>query len=680
MHFTEPLFLIGYVAILVPILIHLFNFRRYKTFYFSNVKMLQDIAEKTKRESQLKHLIVLCLRILGIAALVTAFAQPYIPSRQQNSQSGNLVTIYVDNSFSMDGNTPDATLFYDGVENARRIINSFQYADQFVVYNNDFSAQQARSLNKDEALKVLDNWSTSPNSRSWSELLTFEKNACAESGKRNLFHYYISDFQKNNFDFTQYKREDSGSTFLIDMPAKETDNVSIDSCWFLSPVFREGQQATLNVRVRNCGDGDVIKLPLKLYVNGEQKAMAAIDVTANSFADYQLNYTLSSAGIQNAFLEVEDMPITFDNKLFFTYEVSDATHVAVIYPNTPNRYLNALYAKDSVFSCATMPVGKIDYSCFKNSSLIVLSEIESISSGLSDELAQYVNNGGTLLVLPSTKMNGASWDAFLGILNCPQYGNLVAQELKVGSINQESSYFKGSLQGGGERLDFPKATQYFSFKNLHSDENIMTFENGEPALFVNNIGKGRVILSAVAANDDFGNIHKHALFFIPLHNAGIRSVMQRQLYNVIGKDHAQSIAKQMEGAEDVLTLKLQGGETEYIPEQRNLGNETMLYFNDQLNEAGLYDVTLDGATVTSIAFNYDRKESQLTYYTEDEIGDFIKSQGDSCSIELIDAASKDITQNVAESIHGHPLWRWFVLLALIFLAGEVAVLRLWHSR
>ena len=162
-----------------------------------------------------------------------------------------------------------------------------------------------------------------------------------------------------------------------------------------------------------------------------------------------------------------------------------------------------------------------------------------------------------------------------------------------------------------------------------------------------------------------------------MHNIGIRSVMQQQLYNIIGKNHSQAVSKSMEGREDVLSLKLQGGEREYIPEQRNLGNETMLYFNDQLDEAGIYDVMLDGARQTAVAFNYDRRESQLKYYTEEEIEAFIKEQGDSAHIELIDAAAKDITQNVAETLHGHALWRWFILLALVFLAAEVAILRLW---
>src|SRR5574344_28910 len=249
MQFTQPLFLIGYAAILIPILIHLFNFRRYKTFYFSNVKMLQDIAQKTKRESQLQHLIVLFLRILGIATLVTAFAQPFIPNHNFNTKNGNVVSIYVDNSFSMEGNTPNGTLFSDAVTNAKEIINQFSYSDEFVLFNNDFSAKQSHLLNKEEALQALDEWNTSPNSKTLKEILSFETTTCAQSEKSNALHYYISDFQKNNFDFAQLQHADSSLTFLIDLQAKEVNNVSIDSCWFMSPVFRVGQEVTLNVRI-----------------------------------------------------------------------------------------------------------------------------------------------------------------------------------------------------------------------------------------------------------------------------------------------------------------------------------------------------------------------------------------------------------------------------------------------
>ncbi len=673
MHFSNPLFLFGYFAILIPILIHLFNFRRYRTYYFSNVKMLQDVVQKTKRESQLKHIIVLCLRILCILALVTAFAQPYIPSHNGNTKSGNLVSIYVDNSFSMEGNTPEGTLFTDAVENARQIVNNFQYTDQFVLYNNNFSARQRCKLNKEEALQELDSWDISPNCRSWEELLTFEQNACTEADECNLYHYYISDFQKNSFDFGQYAHTDGSASYLLHKPAKEVNNVSIDSCWFLTPVFRKGQPVTLCVRVRNCADNDVVKLPLKLRVNGEQKAMAAVDIAANTFADYSLNYTLTEDGVQGAVLEIEDVPITFDNQLFFTYFVSDNTCVTTIYGKEPNRYLNALYGKDSVFTYHAYPSDHIDYSEMAKSTVIVLDEMEEISSGLADELKKYMEKGGCVLLLPSAQMS-ASVNSFLSGVGATQYAGLVGKENKVGSVNLESDYFKGSLESGNERLDMPTATQYFTFSNFHSDENIMTFENQAPLLFANKVGNGRLILSAVAMNDAFGNVHKHALYFIPLHNIGIRSVKQQKLYNVIGVDHSQSVTKAVTGSENVLSLKARGGDTEFIPEQRNLGNETMLFFNEALAEAGIYDVMLNGAAVGAVAFNFNRTESQLTYYEDAEIEAMLP---DSARTQVISSDAKDVTGQITQTVHGQPLWRWFVLLALLCLLAEVLILRLW---
>ena len=673
MQFTQPLFLFGYFAILIPIIIHLFNFRRYKTYYFSNVKMLQDVVQKTKRESQLKHLIVLLFRILCILALVTAFAQPYIPSSQKETKSANLITIYIDNSFSMEGNTPEGTLFTDAIENAKQIINHFQYSDQFILYNNNFSAKQRSKLNKEEALQELDSWEISPNSRNWNELLAFEENACANSGNFNIFHYYISDFQKNNFDFTQYSHHDGSTSYLIRKPAKEISNVAIDSCWFLSPVFRKGQQATLTVRVRNCSDEEVVKLPLKLHVNGEQKAMTAVDIAPNSTADYQMNFTLGNSGAHSAVLEIEDVPITFDNKLYFAYNVSENTMVTAVYGKEQNRYITALYGKDSVFSFKAFSAGRIDYNQLRNSSLVVLDQLDEISSGLADELKKYLKNGGNVLLFPSATMN-PSVNSFLASIDAAQYGKMVSNETKVGTINMESHYFKGSMSKNNGRLDMPTATQYYGFTAFHADESIMSFENQSPLLFVNQVGKGRLFLSAVAMDDAFGNIHKHALFFIPLHNIGIRSLMHQKLYNIIGEDHSQVVNKSLSGSENVFMLKSQNNGTEIIPEQKNLGNETMLYFNERFNEAGLYDVMHDGAKLAAVAFNFDRKESQLNYHDEKELEKAIPEKS---RTQVITSDAKDITGQVVQTVRGIPLWRWFILLALFCIVVECGILRLW---
>ena len=102
LNFLYPAFLWGLFLIIIPILIHLFNFRRYKKIYFSNVSFLKSVKEQTKFASRLKHLLVLLSRILMIAFLVLAFSQPYISHKQQTATKKKSVSIYIDNSFSID--------------------------------------------------------------------------------------------------------------------------------------------------------------------------------------------------------------------------------------------------------------------------------------------------------------------------------------------------------------------------------------------------------------------------------------------------------------------------------------------------------------------------------------------------------------------------------------------------
>src|ERR1035438_3666616 len=95
MQFLHSNFLFALSALAIPIIIHLFNFRRYKTVYFSNVTFLKELKEETASQSKLKHLLVLACRLLALAFLVFAFAQPYIPNKKNQLSSGRkFVSIY----------------------------------------------------------------------------------------------------------------------------------------------------------------------------------------------------------------------------------------------------------------------------------------------------------------------------------------------------------------------------------------------------------------------------------------------------------------------------------------------------------------------------------------------------------------------------------------------------------
>ena len=667
--------LIGLTAVLVPIIIHLFNFRRYKTIYFSNVQMLEEIQKKTKRASQIQQLIVLALRVLGIACLVLACAQPFLRGSNKNTKKGNVVALFVDNSYSMETESKNGSRLYDAVDAAKNIVQSFDFSDDFVLTTQDFTGEESHLLNKDQVLDMLDRIAVSPNSHSFKEIHAFESHTLQQSNKANVIHYYISDFQKNNFDISLLRNDSSAHIGLIPTPAEQLSNVAVDSCWFLTPVFRLGNTITLVARIHNYGSEEVQKVPVKLHVNEKQKAIAAIDIAAGAYADCHLTYRIDEGGTNCGKVSIEDAPITFDDDLYFTYDVSENSTVTVIYDREPNRFLAALYGKDSVFTYQPMGYQQVNYTQLRQSAVVVLNEVPTISSGLADELTKFVKAGGTLLVFPAAKADN-SVNNLLRSLNAGTYGNLVKSTLKCKSVNRESLYFKGALETEDARIDMPQTLQHFAIAGgSNGSEVIMTLEDGAPLLVSYPAESGKVILSAVAMNDDYGNAHRHALFFVPLHNIGIMNAAQQKLYNVIGVDQMQRVMLPSDGSDEAVVLRARKGGGEFIPEQRRLGNETALYFHNQAKTSDWYDIVRGGQVLGTLAFNLSRRESDLACYDEDELQKMSKDLGDNAAV--ISADTKNIAKSVSDRLNGKPLWPWFIILSLLCFLTEIALLRFW---
>jgi hypothetical protein len=677
MQFTNPLFLFGICAIAIPILIHLFNFRRYKTTYFSNVKLLQEILKKTKRESQLQHLIVLFLRILGITVLAFAFAQPFLPNNKFETQTGTLVSLFVDNSFSMEAQTQQTSLLNEAVDVAKKVAEVFSYNDEFVLITNNFSAQEAQIIHKDELLSRWDDIEITPNSKSLSQILRFNQNITAKSHKTYKISYFISDFQKSQFEFSSLLQDTTALSFLLPVENKNINNISIDSCWFDMPVFQVGYNVGLTVRVRNNGKEDIVKLPVKLYINNEQRSLGAVDIKPNSYTDYTLYYTIQKVGIQAGMLEIYDTPITFDDKFYFVYEVASSASIIAIQDKVKNRYLQALYGADSLFHYQPMNVNQINYSAFASAQLIVLDQLETISTGLAAELEKYVKNGGNLAVFPAEKMDVSQWSDFFRTMDVPNYQELQINELKVKNISIESPFFKSALQKSeSEQWEMPTVSHYYTFENMNvSAEEIMRLENNAPFLTGYSFGKGRVILSAVALNDFYGHAHKNAIFFIPLHNLGLMGQLKTELYYTIGKDEMVSIPQKAIGSEDIFVLQQKSEGGEMIPEQRNMGNETQLFIHSQIQYAGFYNVMKGKIFCSTLAFNYPPKESNLDYYYKKEL--YKLAEHSAGHITVLSTQTKDLTHSISNALSGKSLWRYFLLAALACFLAEILLLRFW---
>ena len=66
MQLLYPAFLLALAALAIPIIIHLFHFRRFKKVYFTNVRFLKEVKEETSNRSRLRNLLVLLMRLLAL--------------------------------------------------------------------------------------------------------------------------------------------------------------------------------------------------------------------------------------------------------------------------------------------------------------------------------------------------------------------------------------------------------------------------------------------------------------------------------------------------------------------------------------------------------------------------------------------------------------------------------------
>src|SRR5690554_6648534 len=100
MQFKHPEFLYALFLLIIPILVHLFQLRKFQITPFTNVAFLQKISLQTRKSSKLKKWLVLLSRLFAIAFLVFAFAQPFFPAKDASAATAETV-LYIDNSFSM---------------------------------------------------------------------------------------------------------------------------------------------------------------------------------------------------------------------------------------------------------------------------------------------------------------------------------------------------------------------------------------------------------------------------------------------------------------------------------------------------------------------------------------------------------------------------------------------------
>ena len=681
MSFTYPAFLFALSAIAIPIIIHLFNFRKFQTVYFSNVRFLKEVKQETQAKSKLKHLLVLAARILAIIFLVLAFAQPFIPRENSKVVIGDkAISIFVDNSFSMDAININGTLLDEAKKRALEIVAAYKPTDRFQLLTNDFEGKHQRLVNKEEFIELLDEVKISPATRSLSEIASRQMDVLQDAGK-NKVSFIVSDFQKSIVNLSQFKNDTTVHFEFVPLIAAEKSNVYIDTCWFESPVRQYNQVERLHVRIKNVSDKTLENNSIKLFINEIQKTPASFNLDKDSETEIVLSFASKVLGVQHCRIELNDYPVTFDDKFYFSFEVAKNIPVLCINgtdANSESAYLNKLFGADSLFIYKSAQENKLDYSTLGNNKLIVLNELKSISSGLSQELKRFVTNGGSVLVYPNKDAELTSYKDFLVSLKANYYERLDTANTKVDKINMEHVIYKDVFDKktfSATNLDLPKVNEHFviSKTTRSNEEYLLKLQNGDVFLSKYDVEKGKLYVSAVGVSDEFSNLPKHAIFVPTLYKIGMYSQIAQPLFYSIGNEESIECKKVISG-ENVFHIKSINGKTDIIPEHKVLDSKTAIMVHNQITEAGNYNLYANTELIGGMSFNFNRKESNLTCYSSDELKEEV-TKNNLFNISILELQSKSITDSLTELDQGKKLWKLCLILALLFLAVEVLLLR-----
>lgn len=681
MVFVYPLFLWALSALAVPIIIHLFNFRRYKKVYFTNVKFLKELQQESKSKSRLKELLILATRCLAIACLVLAFAQPVLFDRVTPvvPQGAKAISIYIDNSFSMENINKQGPLFEIAKTRAREIVNAFGQADKFQIITNDFEGRHQRFNTRENALSVIEELKISSSSRQLSEVVKRQREFLNSSGLANKKIYVLSDAQLSTFDLENVTEDTTIKTTLIPFTANKVNNVYVDSCWFETPLQQKGFIQKLHATVVNNGNTDLEAGSAKLFLNKQQIAISSFSLAANSKNEIRFTFECKKEGFNFGSVKLEDYPVTFDDELFFAFNSKINLAVTLINgkDQQPVNSLSSLFKSDSLFKFNAFAEQSIDYNFFRTSNVIVLNQLSELSSGLVSELFKFTSQDGALVIIPPQRGDLTSYNTALAALQLPGLGVQDSSALKIEKIDAANPFYSGVFEKMEDRINLPVVNKHYKLlRGNRSDfESILNLQNGDPLFGSSRVNNSFVYLFSSPLTEGATNFNKHALFVPMFYQVSFSSVKSGPLFYTVRSNVAINLKNTLNLAEQPPHIRKPGGETDIIPETRVINNSLFLYTRSQVNDPGFYEISRGTDTLLPIAFNYSRRESNLNVYAVSDLEKMIRDKGLK-GINTVEDNGSDISAEVLAGVEGKKLWKLFIILTLLFLLIEVVLLRL----
>ena len=673
MRFQHPEFLYFLFLLAIPIAIHLFSFRQHKVYYFSSILFLINIEQQSKSVRKVKHFLILLTRLLAFITIIIAFAQPYIPLKKEMSQSSSqILAIYIDNSFSMGQLGMEGQLLSEAKEQAKKMIHKAPQGTKILLVTNEMNAIEQQITSKANILNRLDKINIYPVHQEVNTVLSWINtllNSTTEVDDKSIRQYVVfSDFQKTTTSKPiSFQPTENTYVYPFQLIPQSSGNISIDSVWFDEPNFKIKVNNELNIKLSNHGDEVVSNLELSLDIN-KTKRTVFTDIDKQASKIVKINYTDYSSGTKTGKLHINDKHLDFDDDYYFTYELTDHAKVLLINGEDANSTIAQVYGLDKYYNVTTTKIGSFLPEMTKNTNLIVLNGVNQLNEGINDALLNFERKGGSILLFPGTTIKGNSWSPLLNKLRLPNLNTLTKQTVDGEKIAYEAPFFDGIFEKKPKQLNFPKIRKYYNL-NSYAGEQLIQLQNNIPLLIKSNNN----YLYTSCLDSSYSNFTSNVLYPAILLRIAELSQQKMKVSNTIS---AQTSIQVYPTETSQKSYHLTSNEIDLIPYSEEVNNETYISLNGIITQKnlkqGIYTLQND-VYKTEIALNYQREESNIAARDKSEIETLFKAINPSnVFYSSIESGSENIKVDLEKP---QEYWRFFLILAVIFLLSEMAIIK-----
>ncbi len=639
MQFKHPEILYFLFLLVIPILVHLFQLRRFKKEYFTNVRFLKELSIQTRKSSKIKKWLLLFTRLLLLTCIIIAFAQPFFKAKDSKNSS-NEMYIVLDNSFSMQAKGQKGELLKRAVQ--EMLENTPENQTFSLITNSEtFWNTDIKSIQKElQNLK-------------YSALPFQLESAMAKiKSRKSAFNkdiVVITDAV--GLETNQLKSIDSTfNTYFIIPKAEHENNISIDSV-FIHQTLDDFYEIGLKLSTY---DEASKQIPVALY---NQNKLIAKTLTKLESKQKTIYFNIPKKDFKG-YASITDNGLEYDNNLYFS--ISKPEKINIISIGTPEKsnFLSRIYTNDE-FNFNNFAIGNLDYNSIEKQNAIVLNELDEIPQALQTTLKSFVEKGGNLVVIPSSKSSTSNVNPFLRIFGNIQFKSLENKEKLVTKINFNHPLFSGVFENKINNFQYPKTKNSFGISA--SNPAVLYYEDQSAFLTSINNPISSVYVFAAPINLENSNFQQSPLIVPTFYKMTLNSQNTGINALTIGNNNPFFIDVSL-SKDEILNVK-NDNET-FIPIQQILNNKVKLTFNDFPEQAGNYGIYKQKVFLKNISFNYNRTEDNLAQANENILSEY----------KIIDSV-ETVFNTLQTNRTDNQIWKWFVIFALLFLAIEMAIIR-----